>query len=113
MDYKTFLTASALDHKMELIDKAIEYMETVPVSTECHDAIVDMLKYEKEGIAEDFRQLTCESCIENYKRAQHGNQGIPGKISTRPEGFVMGMDGTTHAPEGMRFDSRDIFAVHC
>lgn len=113
MDYKTFLTASALDHKMELIDKAIEYMETVPLSTERYTAIIDMLKYEKECIAEDFRQLTCESCIENYKKAQCGCQGISGKVSTRPEGFVMGKDGNTHAPEGMRFDSRDIFAVHC
>lgn len=104
MDYKTFLTASALDHKMELIDKAIEYMETVPMSTDCHDAVVDMLKYEKEGIAEDFRKLTCESCVENYKMAQCGCQGTPGKASTRPEGspkaFIMGKDGTTHAPEG-------------
>ena len=104
MDYKTFLTACTLDHKMDLIDKAIEYMETVPVSTECYNAIVDMLKYDKEGIAEDFRKLTCESCIENYKRAQCGSQGKPGKVSTRPEGFVMGRDGGTKAPEGTRDD---------
>lgn len=106
MDYKTFLTACALDHKMDLIDKAIEYMETVPMSTECHDAIVDMLKYEKEGLAENFRKLTCESCIENYKRAQCGSQGT---ISTRTEGFVMGRDGSTQAPEGIRDD----LAFHC
>lgn len=59
MDYKTFLTACALDHKMDLIDKAIEYTETVPVSTEAHDAIVDMLKYEKHGLIEDFKHLEC------------------------------------------------------
>lgn len=106
MDYKTFLTACALDHKMDLIDKAIEYMETVPMSTECHDAIVDMLKYEKEGLAENFRKLTCESCIENYKKSQCGNQGV---ASTKPEGFVMGRDGSTKSHEGIRDD----LAFHC
>lgn len=70
MNYKTFLTACALDHKMELIDKAIEYMETVPMSTECYNAIVDMLKYDKEKIAEDFRQLTCENCVRSCKESQ-------------------------------------------
>ena len=59
MDYKTFLTACTLDHKMDLIDKAIEYMETVPVSTEAYEAIVDMLKYEKHGLIEDFKHLEC------------------------------------------------------
>lgn len=59
MDYKTYLTACALDHKMDLIDKAIEYMETVPVSTEAYEAIVDMLKYEKSGLIEDFKHLEC------------------------------------------------------
>lgn len=101
MDYKTFLTASTLDHKMDLIDKAIEYMETVPVSSECYDAIVDMLKYDKEKIAEDFRKLTCESCIENYKRTQCGNQGV---ASTKSEGFVMGRDGSTKSQEGILDD---------
>lgn len=101
MDYKTFLTACALDHKMELIDKAIEYMETVPVSTECHDAVVDMLKYEKEGIAEDFRQLTCESCIENYKKSQHGSMGDG---SLRHNNIDLSKAGTTHAPEGFPRD---------
>lgn len=113
MDYKTFLTACALDHKMELIDKAIEYMETVPVSTECYSAIVDMLKYDKEGLVEDFRKLTCESCIENCKKAQCGSQGKPGAVSTRSQEFVMGRDGSTKAPEGIKLDTRDTFAVHC
>ena len=97
MDYRTFLTACAIDHKMELIDKAIEYMETVPMSTECYNAIVDMLKYEKEGLAEDFRKLTCESCIENYKKAQCGSQG---EASPKREGFVWGRDCSAQAPEG-------------
>lgn len=96
MDYRTFLTACAIDHKMELIDKAIEYMETVPMSAECYNAIVDMLKYEKEGLAEDFRKLTCESCIENCKKAQCGSQG---EASPNKE-FVWGRDCSTQAPEG-------------
>lgn len=111
MDYKTFLTAAALDHKMELIDKAIEYMETVPTSTECHDAIVDMLKYEKEGIAENFRQLTCDSCIENCKKAQCGNQG---EGSIRHNNIDLSKVGSKRAPEVVvKPDSREVDEVFC
>lgn len=59
MEYKTYLVACSIEHKMDLIDKAIEYMETVPVSTEAYEAIVDMLKYEKHGLIEDFKHLEC------------------------------------------------------
>ena len=109
MDYKTFLTACTLDHKMDLIDKAIEYMETVPVSTECYNAIVDMLKYDKEGITEDFRKLTCESCIENYKRAQSGSQGKPGVGSLKHNNIDFSKIGSTKAPE----NTRDDFQIVC
>lgn len=37
-------------HVIDEIEKAIVYMETVPVSTECYNAIVDMLDYEKQCI---------------------------------------------------------------
>ena len=59
MEYKTYLIAATIEHKIDLIDKAIEYMETVPVSTEAYEAIVDMLKYEKHGLIEDFKHLEC------------------------------------------------------
>ena len=59
MEYKTYLMAATIEHKIDLIDKAIEYMETVPVSTEAYEAIVDMLKYEKHGLIEDFKHLEC------------------------------------------------------
>lgn len=59
MEFRTYLTACAIEHKIDLVEKAIEYMETVPLSTECYNAIVDMLKYEKHGLIEDFKHLEC------------------------------------------------------
>ena len=64
MKYRDYLTACGLMHKVDLIEKAIEYMETVPVSTEAYEAIVDMLKYEKEGLIENFRTLAEKSSNE-------------------------------------------------
>lgn len=59
MEYKTYLVACSIEHKIDLIEKAIEYMETVPLSAEAYEAIVDMLKYEKHGLIEDFKHLEC------------------------------------------------------
>ena len=68
MNYKTYLTACAIMHKVELIEKAIEYMETIPVSTECYNAIIDMLKYEKEGLIDDFIKLADNSAGDTIGR---------------------------------------------
>ena len=102
MDYKTYLTACAIEHKIDLVEKAIEYMETVPLSTECYNAIVDMLKYEKHGLIENFKHLEC--CPTEEEMVE---------FSKIDKEFVMGRDGSAQAPEGIRFDSRDTFAVHC
>lgn len=64
MKYRDYLTACGLMHKVDLIEKAMEYMETVPVSTEAYEAIVDMLKYEKEGLIENFITLAEKSSKE-------------------------------------------------
>lgn len=95
MEYKTYLTAEALMHKIDSIEKAIEYMETVLCSTECHDAVVDMLKYDKDKILDEFRQLGDEPC----KPQAHN--------------FVWGRDASTHAPEGIRPVTRDDLEFSC
>lgn len=59
MKYHDYLTACAIMHKVDLIEKAMEYMETVPMSTDCYNAIIDMLKYEKEGLIDNFRKIEC------------------------------------------------------
>ena len=64
MKYRDYLTACTIMHKTDLIEKAIEYMETVPVSTEAYEAIKDMLNYEKEGLIENFRTLAEKSSKE-------------------------------------------------
>lgn len=64
MKYHDYLTACAIMHKVDLIEKAVEYMETVPVSTEAYEAIKDMLNYEKEGLIENFRTLAEKSSKE-------------------------------------------------
>lgn len=74
MNYKTFLIACAIEHKIDLVEKAIEYMETVPLSTECYNAIVDMLKYEKSGLIEDFKHLECCPSEEEIKEFSKFNE---------------------------------------
>lgn len=64
MKYHDYLTACAIMHKVDLIEKAVEYMETVPVSTEAYEAIKDMLNYEKEGLIDNFRTLAEKSSKE-------------------------------------------------
>lgn len=59
MKYHDYLTACAIMHKVDLIEKAMEYMETVPMSTDCYNAIIDMLKYEKEGLIDNFKKIEC------------------------------------------------------
>lgn len=91
MKYKTYLTACAVMDKVNEIDKAIEYMETVPVSTECHDAIIDMLKYDKEGLIEDFKKL-CDIEDPSYNTEEDYND-------------------TKVLPK--KYDDRDDLTVHC
>ena len=102
MDYKTYLTACAIEHKIDLVEKAIEYMETVPLSTECYNAIVDMLKYEKHGLIEDFKHLEC--CPTEEEMVE---------FSKIDKEFVMGRDGSAQAPEGIRPATRDDLEFNC
>lgn len=60
-----FLSACEISNKIDSIENAINYMETVHCSTECYNAIVDMLKYEKEGLINDFKKLSCTSTDED------------------------------------------------
>lgn len=107
MKYHDYLTACAIMHKVDLIDKAMEYMETVPVSTEAYEAIVDMLKYEKEGLIENFRTLAEKSSKE--------------EINIEEEREEMMKDNTAdwcnpneeEVTRMAKFDNRDTFAVHC
>lgn len=85
MRYHEYLTACGIMQKVDNIDKAIEYMETVMISEEAYKAIVDMLKYEREGLIEEFRQLSSSSA---------GN--VTGKT-----------------PKEMRQDMRDTEEVFC
>lgn len=59
MKYKDYLVACMIMEKVNKIEKAMEYMETVPMSTDCYNAIIDMLKYEKEGLIDNFRKIEC------------------------------------------------------
>lgn len=91
MEYRTYLTACTIQHKIDNIEKAIEYMDTVMCSTECHDAIVDMLKYDKEGLIEDFKKL-CDKEDPSYNTEE---DYIDTKVLPK------------------KYDDRDTFAVHC
>ena len=102
MDYKTYLTACAIEHKIDLVEKAIEYMETVPLSTECYNAIVDMLKYEKHGLIENFKHLKCCPTEEELVDFEKMNKE-----------FVWGRDGSPQAPEGTKSVTRDDFLFSC
>ena len=52
-----YLEAQSIMDRIDSIDQAIEYMETVKCSTECYNAIIDMLKYDRESFVEQFRKL--------------------------------------------------------
>lgn len=76
MTYPEYLTACAVMDKVNEIDKAIEYMETVPVSTECYEAVKDMLEYDKKGLIDEFHNICCSKAgntietIENDKASK-------------------------------------------
>lgn len=60
MTYPEYLAACAVMDKVNEIDKAIEYMETVPVSTECYEAVKDMLEYDRQSLIDEFHNI-CSS----------------------------------------------------
>ena len=59
-----FLSACEISNKIDSIENAIEYFDTVICSTYCHDKIVEILKHEKEGLINDFKKLSCTSTEE-------------------------------------------------
>lgn len=54
-------------NEIDSIEKAIKYMKTVQCSTECYNAIVNILNNEKETLINDsvceisFKKLSCMS----------------------------------------------------
>lgn len=73
MTFPEYLTACSVMDKVNEIDKAIEYMETVPVSTECYEAVKDMLKYDKQKLIDEFHDIRCSKAgntIKNDKASE-------------------------------------------
>ena len=44
-------------NRIESIETAIEYMETVQCSKECMEAVVDMLKYDQHSLYDEFAKI--------------------------------------------------------
>lgn len=107
MKYHDYLTACGLMHKVDLIEKAIEYMETVPVSTEAYEAIKDMLNYEKEGLIENFRTLAEKSSKEQINIEEEREEMKKDNVA---DWCCPNEEEVTRMA---KLDNRDTFAVHC
>lgn len=57
MTTSKYLEAQCVMEKIDSVEKAMEYMETVHCSTECYNAIKDMLSYERQSLIQDFQKI--------------------------------------------------------
>ena len=57
MEDKKYLKAKQIMDKIDDIEQAIEYMETVHCSKECYEAIVQLLIYEQTCLYNQFHAL--------------------------------------------------------
>jgi division protein CdvB (Snf7/Vps24/ESCRT-III family) len=57
MTTKKYIQAQGLMNRIESIETAIEYMETVQCSKECMEAVVDMLKYDQRSLYDEFAKI--------------------------------------------------------
>ena len=57
MEDKKYLQAKQIMDKIDYIEQAIEYMETVHCSKECHEAIVQLLLQEQTSLYNQFHAL--------------------------------------------------------
>ena len=57
MTTKKYIQAQQLMNRIESIETAIEYMETVQCSKECYEAVVDMLKYDQRSLYDEFAKI--------------------------------------------------------
>lgn len=57
MEYNNYLTACAIMDKVDKCEKLIEYVQSLNLSVECTTAIIDMAKYEKDSLLNNFKEV--------------------------------------------------------
>lgn len=57
MTQADYLHACSIMNNIDEVEKLMDYLETVPLSPECYNAIKDMLEYEKKDMIERFKMI--------------------------------------------------------
>ena len=57
MEYTSISKSRVITDKMNKCDKLIEYVQTLNLSDECTNAIIDMANYEKETLLNELKEV--------------------------------------------------------